>query len=486
MTVILNKANKGSKIIRGLWLCFVGFLLLFAMLIFAIDKGWLGYMPSMAELENPRADLSSDIIAKDQTTIVGRYFKEDRSNITYKDISPYVINALYATEDARFTEHSGIDPLATIAIIYYAIIHKKRGSSTITQQLAKNLFPRESEAFWAMPIIKLKEMVMAVKLERNLTKQEIVTLYLSRVPFGDNVYGIRNASLTFYNKKPDSSLTINEAAMLIGMLKGNTIYNPRTHPAKALERRNVVLDQMIKYKYLDGAEGQMLKEKKDSLNYHKITYHDGIAPYFRQVLEAEVKNALKDLKKPNGEPYDIYKDGLKIYTTIDIRMQQYAEEAMEEHLRELQKQFMAQRGYSDGKIWESNKANIKSILNSSIKASERYKSYMELNMTDAQAMDSMRVRRKTRLFAWKTGHQIDTTISGVDSVKYMKTFLQAGFMVLDPTNAQVKAWVGGIDHKFFQYDHVNKNTKRQVGSTIKPLLYTLAIKNGGTPCDMLS
>ena len=474
---------KSKRSVRLLWRGFLLFIICFILLITAINHGLMGYMPSMTELENPQSFLSSDVYATDGT-ILGRYYVEDRSNCKYTEISQNVIHALLATEDERFYDHSGIDPIATIAIPFYAIIHKKRGSSTITQQLAKNLFPRHVESVFTLPFIKLKEWVLAVKLERNLTKNEIITLYLNTVPFGDNVFGIRNASLTFYNKYPDK-LTVDEAASLVGMLKGNTRYNPRRNPVKAKARRNTVIDQMVKYSYLSEADASALKAKETPLNYHKIDYHDGIAPYFRQVLEQQVKIILQDIKKPDGTPYDLYKDGLKIYTTVDVRMQRYAEEAMQEHLTELQKQFMAQSGYRDGSIWNKDNKDIANILNSSIKACDRYQAFRDMNMTEKQAIAEMGVPVKTHVFAWNKAHSKDTTISPIDSIKYMKTFLQSGFMAMDPMTGEVKAWVGGIDHSYFQYDHVNINTKRQVGSTIKPLLYCFAVDNGFSPCGIV-
>ncbi len=479
----IKPTTRGKRSVRILWRSFIFFLVTFILLIVAIDHGMIGYMPSMIELENPQSALSSDVYAADGT-VLGRYYVQDRSNCKYTDISPNIINALLATEDARFFDHSGIDPIATVAIPFYALIHKKRGSSTITQQLAKNLFPRNMENTFLLPFVKLKEWVLAVKLERNLTKNEIITLYLNTVPFGDNVFGIRNASLTFYNKTPDK-VTIDEAAILIGMLKGNTIYNPRKNPERAKNRRNTVLDQMVKYNYLTEGQADSFKDHETPLNYHKIDYHDGIAPYFRQVLEGQVKAILKEMKKPDGTPYDLYKDGLKIYTTIDVRMQRYAEEAMQEHLTELQKQFMAQNGYRDGSIWTKGGKPIENILTSSIKASDRYQSFRDINMTEKQAMAMMAKPNKTRVFAWNKLHYKDTTISPIDSIKYMKTFLQSGFMAMDPFTGEVKAWVGGIDHTFFQYDHVNVNTKRQVGSTIKPLLYCFAVDNGFSPCGIV-
>lgn len=453
------------------------------LLVVGIENGMVGYMPSLAELENPQNAVSSEVLAVDGT-LLGRYFVLDRSNSKFNEISPNIINALLATEDARFYDHAGIDPVATIAIPFYVLMHKKRGSSTITQQLAKNLFPRKSESVFTLPFLKLKEWVLAVKLERNLTKHEIITLYLNTVPFGDNVYGIKNASLTFYNKTPDK-VNIDEAAVLVGMLKANSTYNPRTRPKRARERRNVVLEQMRKYNYITDAQLETLKAQETPLDYHKIDYHDGIAPYFRQVVEQHVKQAIKDLKKPDGTNYDIYKDGLKIYTTIDIRMQRYAEEAVQEHLTSLQKQFVAQTGYVDGAVWK-RKGNVQTILTNAIKSSDRYQMLRNQDKSEKAAIAEMAKPIKMKVFAWNSKRTIDTVMSPIDSIKYMKLFLQAGFMAMDPFTGEVKAWVGGIDHNFFMYDHVNINTKRQVGSTIKPLLYSFAIDNGFSPCGIVS
>ncbi|MBA3827552.1 MAG: transglycosylase domain-containing protein [Taibaiella sp.] len=476
----VNEKGRPLRSVRILWIVFFLGVIGFTLVIVMINSGFMGYMPSMAELENPSSAISSDVYAADGT-LIGRYFVQDRSNSKYSEISQNVYHALLATEDARFYEHSGIDAVGTIAIPFYLLAHKKRGSSTITQQLAKNLFPRKNENMFTLPFIKLKEWVLAVKLERNLTKDEIITLYLNTVPFSDNVYGIRNASLTFFNKGADK-LSVDEAAVLIGMLKGNTIYNPRRHPERSLERRNTVIDQMNKYNYITDAQAIEFEKKPIVLDYHKLDYHEGIAPYFRQVVEHQVKEACKSLKKPDGTNYDIYKDGLKIYTTLDVRMQRYAELAVEQHMAEIQKIFISQKGYRDGSIWEKHK----DILMSSIKSSDRYQMLQDQEMGIEDILKEFDKPIKMRVFAWNKYHYKDTVMTPADSIKYMKLFLQAGFMVMDPFTGEVKAWVGGIDHTFFQYDHVNINTKRQVGSTIKPLLYCLAVDNGISPCSNVS
>ncbi len=477
------KARKTRRRILRVWVLFVLLVISFALLIVGIENGMVGYMPSLAELENPQNAVSSEVLAADGT-LLGRYYVQDRSNSKFHEISPNIINALLATEDVRFYDHAGIDPVATIAIPFYVLMQKKRGSSTITQQLAKNLFPREKKSMLTLPFMKLKEWVLAVKLERNLTKREILTLYLNTVPFSDNVYGIKNASLTFFSKTPDK-VSIDEAAVLVGMLKGNTIYNPRTHPKRALGRRNDVLGQMVKYNYITDAQYETLKAQPTPLDYHKIDYHDGLAPYFRQIVEQTVKDVCKKLKKPDGTHYDIYKDGLKIYTTIDMRMQRYGEAAVEEHLTTLQHQFLAQPGYVDGKVW-ARKGATQNILMTAIKSSDRYQMLRGQDMTEEDVLKEMAKPIKMKVFAWNKSRYKDTVMSPIDSIKYMKLFLQAGFMAMDPFTGEVKAWVGGIDHRFFMYDHVNVNTKRQVGSTIKPLLYSFAIDNGFSPCGIVS
>ncbi|HRO44152.1 MAG TPA: biosynthetic peptidoglycan transglycosylase, partial [Flavipsychrobacter sp.] len=292
-----KKQSQRSKPVRMLWRVFWIGVIVFNLLIIMVNLGLLGYMPSMKELENPSSALSSEVLAADGT-VIGRYYIQDRSTSKFEEISPNVLNALLATEDARFYDHSGIDGIAVLRAV--AFLGKEGGGSTLTQQLAKNLFPRKNANLFTLPFIKLKEWVLAVKLERNLTKNEIITLYLNTVPFGDNVYGIKNASLTFYSKTPDK-VTVDEAAVLIGMLKGNTLYNPRRNPDNAARRKNVVLGQMVKYGFIGGEEAEKLKAKPIKLKYHKLDYHEGMAPYFRQEVEQEVKKILKELKKPDSD-----------------------------------------------------------------------------------------------------------------------------------------------------------------------------------------
>lgn len=478
----LFNINVMSKLVRFIWRFFFVGLAIFTILITAISLGWLGYMPSMKELENPESAVASEVLASDGS-VLGKYFIKNRSNSKYSEISPNVFNALIATEDERFAQHSGIDGVAVMRAVVF--LGKKGGGSTITQQLALNLFNdnRASNKFVRI-IQKLKEWVVAVKLEKNLTKNEIITLYLNTVPFSDNTYGIKNAALTFFSKSPDS-LSVEESAVLIGMLKGNTIYNPRRNPERATQRRNTVIDQMVKYGYLTNSAAETAKAKPLKLVYQRLDHHEGAAPYFRQVVEQEVKKWCKTHQKENGEQYDIYKDGLKIYTSIDPIMQRYAEEAVAQHMKDLQVPFAAQPKIKNGTVWQTGKP--KEALRNMVQRSERYLALKDEGKSDAEIMKVLNTPVKMKVFTWENNSSTkDTFMSPIDSIKYMRAFLSAGFMAMDPFTGEIKAWVGGINHTYFQFDHVNIGTKRQVGSTIKPLLYTLAVDNGYSPCGTVS
>jgi penicillin-binding protein 1A len=462
-----------SKAVRILWrVFFIGFG--FVVLIIALANfGIFGDMPSLDELENPSASLASEVLAADGT-LMGKFYLQDRSNIEYKDISKNTIQALVATEDERFYEHSGIDGIA----LARAIVNLGRdgGGSTLTQQLAKNLFTNYSGFVPLRILQKIKEWIIAVKLERNFTKEEIIALYLNTVPFGDNVYGIRNASRTFFQKEP-ALLTVNESAVLVGMLKGNTIYNPRRDPKRSQQRRNIVIDQMVKNKFLAEEEAKKIKVEPIPLNYKKTEENSGIAPYFRELLRDEMKKWCKEHKKSNGKPYNIYRDGLKIYTTINPRMQLYAEAAVEQHLKEMQKNYWSVPRIKNGAVWKDQET----VIEQAIKNSDRWRNMVAEGIDEAAIRASFNVPVKMKVFAWNSKKEKDTIMTPLDSIKYHKTIIQTGFMVMDPFTGEVKVWVGGIDHKSFKFDHVNIKTKRQVGSTFKPLLYAYAVENGFTP-----
>lgn len=466
-----------KKSVRIFWRIFLIGFASFILLILLANFGVFGKMPSLAELENPSVFQASEVIANDGT-LMGKYYTEkgNRSNVKYRDISPNVINALIATEDERFYEHSGIDFRSTLRAVF--TLGRQGGGSTITQQLALNLFNERASNPVKRVIQKLKEWIIAVKLERNFTKEEIVTLYLNAVPFGDNIYGIRNAARTFFQKEPDR-LTVEEAAVLVGMLKANYTYNPRRNPKAAMERRNVVLSQMVINNKLSAAEAEKLKKQPIVLRYRKLDESNGYAPYFREVLREEVKKLLKDIEKPGGGRYDIYKDGLKIYTTINPRMQEYAEEAVAAHMPNLQKALQAQAKVKNGSVWKGHE----DVLEKQMKASDRWKNMAEDGMSDKEIKAAFQQKVPMKVFAWNSKREKDTTMTPYDSIRYHRQMLQTGFMVMDPLTGEVRAWVGGIDFKTYKFDHANLNTKRQVGSTIKPLLYMEAIEEAGFTPD---
>lgn len=462
--------KKGVKIF---WWVFFGGLLFGILFIMSASFGLLGKMPSIDELSNPTALVASQVYAEDGS-LMGKYLIEDRIDVEYKEISPQVINALVATEDERFFSHNGIDGRSLLRSL--SSFGTKGGASTITMQTAKNLFTEgwSTSNLITRMIQKVKEAIIAVKLERNFSKEEIITLYLNTVAFGDNVYGIRNAAKTFFQKEPDD-LSTSEAAVLVGMLKGE-IFNPRRFPDRAKPRRNTVLHQMVRSNFISEAEANAMGKEPIKLNYKKLNENTGLAPYFRSVLGEELKKWCKDHENPaTGKPYNIYKDGLKIYTTINPRMQQYAEEAVWKHMANMQKILSAQKNIKNGTVWKDHE----NVLEAAMKASDRWKGMKKNGASDDDIRKSFFVKTQMNVFAWNAKHQLDTVMTPYDSIKYSRAMLQAGFMAMDPQTGAVKAWVGGIDFKTYKFDHVNVGTKRQVGSTIKPLLYGMAINDGG-------
>lgn len=460
-----------SRSVKILWRVFFGGLAFAALMLVLAFFGVFGKLPSLRQLENPEADLASEVISSDGL-LMGKFYAENRSEVKYHEISPNVIHALIATEDERFYEHSGIDAKALARVAFTG--GTQGGGSTITQQLAKMMLGQGRGNIVVRSVQKLKEWIVAVRLERNFTKEEILTLYLNHAPWG-NVYGIRNASRTYFQKEP-IDLKVEEAAVLIGMLKG-FIYEPIRHPVNALNRRNTVINQMVvaKQKYLTPAEGEKLKSKPLITNYRKIDENVGIAPYYRAILADVLRKWCKNNKNPKtGENYDLYRDGLRIYTTIDSRMQKYAEQAVEQHMPVVQKKLDADLKRRGDKIWKGHDDVIKAAM----KFTERYKAMKEEEATDEQIMQAFRKPVKMRIFSWSgEKNEKDTVMSPWDSIKYHKQILQTAFAAMDPRTGEIKAWVGGINFKWFKYDHVT--AKRQVGSTFKPLLYTLAITDAG-------
>ncbi len=468
------------KSVKALWIIFLGGLGAFLLFILLAIFGMFGEMPSLKQLENPSILQSSEVFAADGT-MMGKYYRErgNRSSVVYSDISKHVINALVATEDERYYDHSGIDFKRTFGAIVK--LGKDGGGSTITQQLAKNLFNgQKANNPITRSLQKLKEYIIAIRLERNFTKEEIIALYLNAVPYGDNIYGIRNASKTFFQKEPDR-LNIEESAMLVGMLKANSLYNPRVNPKAALDRRNIVLGQMERNDFLNASEAIRLKAKPIKLNYKKLDENTGYAPYFREILREELKTVLKDLKRPDGESYDIYDDGLRIFTTINPRMQEYAEEAVAQQMPILQKLLNAQRNIKSGSVWKAHE----NVLQTAIKESDRWNHLKDEDWNDADIKKTFYKKTQMKVFTWNAKREKDTVMTPYDSIKYHRQMLQTAFMVTDPVTGEIKAWVGGINFKTYKFDHANLNTKRQVGSSIKPLLYAQAMEERGFTAETM-
>jgi penicillin-binding protein 1A len=461
------------KPIKYLWRAFfIGFGL-FVLLVIGANFGLLGKMPSLEELENPSASLASEVIASDGT-LMGKFYMEDRTNVEYKDISKNVVNALIAAEDERFYNHSGIDGRALARAV--SKLGSDGGGSTITQQLALNLFGGRARNKVLRVFQKIQEWIIAVKLERNFTKDEIIALYLNTVEYSDNVFGIRNASKTFFQKEP-ALVTVDEAALLIGMVNAPYAYNPRLFPPRAMQKRNMVINDMMRNKFVTEEEGEKLKSKPINLKYKKLDESTGLAPYFRDVLRDQMKKWAKEHKKSNGESYNIYRDGLKIYTTINPRMQLYAEEAVSKHMSALQKNYWTLPWIKNNSIWKGHE----NIIERAMKDSDRWQKMAAAGISDEDIRKAFNTKTKMKVFTWNTKRETDTIMTPYDSVRYHKMIIQTGFMVMDPFTGEVKAWVGGVNFKNFKFDHVNINTKRQVGSTFKPLLYAHAVENGFTP-----
>ncbi|WP_127124661.1 transglycosylase domain-containing protein [Pseudoflavitalea rhizosphaerae] len=470
-----------TRAVRIFWRIFIYGALAVVLLLVLINFGVFGKMPSLAQLENPSITLATEVFADDGTPM-GKYYVErgNRSYVKYGDISKNVIDALVATEDERFYDHSGIDGRSLSRAILK--LGRDGGGSTITQQLALNMFERRSPNIFYRVIQKIKENIIAIKLERNFTKQEILALYLNTVSFSDNVYGIRNASRTFFSKEPDR-LTVPEAAVLIGMQKATATYNPRTNYKAAFDRRNTVIDQMVRNEYISAPVAANFKKEPIKLNYKKMNENNGIAPYFLDILRNDIKAWCKENKKDDGEPYDIYADGLKIYTTINPRMQLYAEEAVAKHLPVLQRVLERQRNIKSDAVWKGREK----VLEAAMKSSDRYQSLKADKVSEAEIKKIFNTKTSMKVFAWNPKREKDTVMTPMDSIKYHHEMMQTAFMVTDPQNGQVKAWVGGIDFKNYKYDHANLKTKRQVGSSIKPYLYALAVEEYGftpeTECE---
>jgi len=466
-------ARPYRKFVILFWMMFFGSFMVMALFFILLASGVFGSLPTIRDLENPNSSLATEVYSAD-LQLLGRYYDQNRSNSQFSELAPNLQHALVATEDARFYEHEGVDFKATLRVVKGVIMHDQStgGGSTLSQQLAKNLFPREKLGKFAFIGRKFKEWIIAIKLERSYTKEEIMTLYLNTVEFSDNAFGIKTAARTYFNK-PTDSLRTEESAVLVGMLRAPYTYNPRLHPKTALARRNTVLSQMQKYGYLTEKQEDSLSKLPIVLNYHPIDHVDGPAPYFRMYLRDWLKDWCKNNKKPDGSTYDIYRDGLKVYTTIDSKMQQYAEEAVNEHLGDMQKIFFTH--WSKGDPWKDHPNEWKRM----VAASTSYQIYKDEGKSDEVIDSLLRIPHKMKVYSHEGDK--DTIMSVMDSIRYMRMHLQSGFLAVDPKNGYVKAWVGGISYKYFQVNHVL--TPRQVGSTFKPFIYTVAIRDKGfSPC----
>lgn len=475
-----------SNLIKPLWIV-VGSLwgLLFFIFLF-ISIGWLGYMPSFSDLENPAANLATEVYSEDGE-LLGTYYLENRSNCNYDELSEPLTEALLSTEDIRFYKHSGVDVKALFRVVFGVITGEHRGGgSTITQQLSKNLFHREPHINkLKLVLIKFKEWVVAVKLERKYSKDEIMAMYFNTVDFGNQAIGIKSAARTYFNKTPQE-INIQEAALLVGMLKAPTQYNPRRHYQASLKRRNLVLQQMRKYNYLSKHDCDSVAALPIDLSQFRQQIHTaGKATYFREYLRKYLTKWCAENPKKDGSHYDLYCDGLKVYTTINSRMQQYAEEAVREHVCDyLQPLFFNHiRNARNAPFVDLTKKQTDAILWASVKRSERYERMKDAGKGDDEIRKVFNTRVRMKLFTYNG--LVDTVLTPFDSIRYMKSFLQCGLMCMDVKTGHVKAYVGGTDYRYFQFDHV-KLSRRQVGSTFKPYVYTIAMQSGDfNPCTLV-
>jgi len=479
-----------SKPIRWFWMGFLA-LLVGAFFVFILASfGLFGSMPDHTALENPRTNLATEIISSDGKTLGKFYYEDNRTPVAYSELPKHLVEALIATEDVRYYEHAGIDARGTLRAMVK--LGKGGGASTISQQLAKQLFHGEgSRNTFGRITQKIKEWVIAIRLERQYTKEEIIAQYFNIYDFGNNADGIRSASRIYFGKEP-KDLSINESAMLVGMFKNSSLYNPRPkrNPEGTKNRRNVVLSQMAKYEFIDETLKDSLQQLPLGLNYSPESHREGIATYFRAYLRGFMKEWVEDPQntKPNGDKYNIFKDGLKIHTTIDSRMQTFAETASKEHMANLQAEFFIQNTPKRNRtapFLDLKPKEITELLNSGMRRSERWrKMKYELKKSEAEIRASFEKPAPMKIFSWTAkNNEIDTVMTPLDSMRYYKTFLRTGMMSMEPQTGHVKAWVGGINYKHFQYDMV-KQGKRQVGSTFKPFVYAAAIDQLHlSPCD---
>ena len=464
-----------------IWLIvFSPFIGLFSA-IYLTSFGLFGPLPTFEQLENPKNNLATEIISEDGV-VMGKYFFENRSKIKYHELPENLINALISTEDIRYMSHSGIDVRSLVRAVVGLLFGSgsSGGASTITQQLAKMLFTEKPSSGLQRVMQKFKEWIIAIRLEKQYTKDEILAMYLNRFDWVNNAVGIKSASQIYFNTIP-SELSVEQSAMLVGMLKNPALYNPNRRMELTQGRRNVVLSQMKKYEFITDSLFDTLKTQPIVLDFKRPSHNEGQAPYLREHLRGELKKWCNKHVKPDGTPYNLYTDGLRIYTTINSRLQKFAEQALKEHMSSLQKDFYKHwKGYSKAPFpkdmeWEQ----INEIIDQGMKRSERYKKLKKAGKSETEIKAVFKKKVPMTLFSW--AKEIDTVLSPRDSIKYNKYFIHSGMMSMNPNTGMVKAYVGGINHRYFKYDHVVVG-KRQVGSTFKPFLYSLAMQEGYSPC----
>ena len=462
----------GRKVLMFFVKAGVALVLLAFLLFLIVYVGFTGPVPSTDVLQKIKNPVATEVFSKDGR-LLGRYYIENRSNVSFDKISPNLINALVATEDSRFYKHRGIDEVALMRVFFKSVLLQDRsggGGSTLSQQIAKNLYPRKSFGPLTMPVNKLRESIIAYRLEKLYSKDEILTLYLNTVPFAENIYGVEVAAERFFNKSP-AKLKVNEAATLVGMLKANNSYNPRKNPEKSLERRNVVLEQMLKYGYLSEAETKMYKAEPMELTYNLITYNEGPAPYLMEKLRPKLQSWCDDHLKEDQSVYNLYTDGLKINTTIDFDMQMAAEKAVTDQMKNLQALF--NEHWVKSKPWGKDQ----SVVQRAMKRSDRYQNLKEKGTSAVRIKEIFKTPTSISLFSWDGTKQVQMT--PMDSIEYSLKILNTGFMAMDPFSGELKAYIGGDDFRYFQYDHTL--AKRQIGSTFKPIVYLAALEAGITP-----
>lgn len=506
----MSKFKK--QFFKWFWIIFAIGVLAVILIFWMITKGWLGYLPPLDELQNPKNKYATEVYSSDMQVLGSYYRTENRVGVQYTDISPYMINALVSTEDVRFYEHSGIDSKALFRAVL--MLGKAGGGSTLTQQLSKQLYSPKASNIFERALQKPIEWVIAAKLERLYSKEEIILMYLNQFDFLYNAVGIKQASQVYFNTTP-ADLKIEQAAMLVGMCKNPALYNPIRRPEKALNRRNTVLLQMQKNGCITKEEKDSLQQLPLALDYHSVDHKQGLAPYLREYLrliltakEPKEENYsqwnkqqyaidkqqwennplygfCQKNKKTDGTPYDLYNDGLRIYTTIDSRMQQYAEDAVSEHMQYLQERFFKEKTRSKTAPFsrQIKQKDVDEIMQRSIRQTERYRLMKKAGKSEEEIMNAFNTPQEMQIFSYKG--LIDTTLTPLDSIRWQKYFLRCGFMSMDPHSGHVKAYVGGPNFANFQYDMVNVG-RRQIGSTVKPYIYTLAMDEGMWPCDTTS